>query len=116
MIVRFLLIYHNVDDIIMNIPSQMLQKISTQNASLLCLQCLRKVFVQCTIQTTLTYVHNKLISMLALSTVMSPNIFITALCHIIPVSLGTLVPNSRDRQGKLWLPKKQKTALKTTLQ
>ena len=32
------------------------------------------------------------------------------------VSLGTLVPNSRDRQGKLWLPKKQKTALKTTLQ
>ena len=32
------------------------------------------------------------------------------------LSLGTLVPNSRDRQGKLWLPKKQKTALKTTLQ
>ena len=32
------------------------------------------------------------------------------------VSLGTLVPNSRDRQGKLWLPKKQKMALKTTLQ
>ena len=34
----------------------------------------------------------------------------------IYISLGTLVPNSRDRQGKLWLPKKQKTALKTTLQ
>ena len=34
----------------------------------------------------------------------------------IAVSLGTLVPNSRDRQGKLWLPKKQKTALKTTSQ
>ena len=32
------------------------------------------------------------------------------------ISLGTLVPNSRDRQGKLWLPMKQKTALKTTLQ
>ena len=32
------------------------------------------------------------------------------------VSLGTLVPNSRDQQGKQWLPKKQKTALKTTLQ
>ena len=32
------------------------------------------------------------------------------------ISLGTLVPNSRDRQGKLWLPKKQKMALKTTLQ
>ena len=32
------------------------------------------------------------------------------------LSLGTLVPNNRDRQGKLWLPKKQKTALKTTLQ
>ena len=31
-------------------------------------------------------------------------------------SLGTIVPNSRDRQGKLWLLKKQKTALKTTLQ
>ena len=31
------------------------------------------------------------------------------------ISLGTLVPNSRDRQGKLWLLKKQKTALKTTL-
>ena len=25
----------------------------------------------------------------------------------IYISLGTLVPNSRDRQGKLWLPKKQ---------
>ena len=34
----------------------------------------------------------------------------------IYISLGTLVPNSRDRQGKLWLPKKQKTALRTTLQ
>ena len=34
--------------------------------------------------------------------------------HIL--TLGTLVPNSRDRQGKLWLLKKQKTALKTTLQ
>ena len=34
----------------------------------------------------------------------------------IYISLGTLVPNSRDRQGKLWLAKKQKTALKTTLQ
>ena len=34
----------------------------------------------------------------------------------IYISLGTIVPNSRDRQGKLWLPKKQKTALKTTLQ
>ena len=34
----------------------------------------------------------------------------------IYISLGTLVPNSRDRQGKLWLPKKQKTALKTILQ
>ena len=34
----------------------------------------------------------------------------------IYISLGTLVPNSRDRQGKLWLPKKQKTALQTTLQ
>ena len=34
----------------------------------------------------------------------------------IYISLGMLVPNSRDRQGKLWLPKKQKTALKTTLQ
>ena len=33
----------------------------------------------------------------------------------IYISLGTLVPNSRDQQGKLWLPKKQKTALKTTL-
>ena len=32
------------------------------------------------------------------------------------LSLGTLVRNSRDRQGKLWLLKKQKTALKTTLQ
>ena len=32
------------------------------------------------------------------------------------VSLGTIVPNSRDRQGKLCLPKKQKMALKTTLQ
>ena len=32
------------------------------------------------------------------------------------LSLGTLVPNSRDRQEKLWLPKKQKTAWKTTLQ
>ena len=32
------------------------------------------------------------------------------------ISLGTLVPNSRDRQGELWLPKKQKMALKTTLQ
>ena len=32
------------------------------------------------------------------------------------VLLGTIVPNSRDRQGKLWLPNKQKTALKTTLQ
>ena len=37
-------------------------------------------------------------------------------CSSIAISLGTLVPNSRDRQGKLWLPKKQKTALKTTLQ
>ena len=34
----------------------------------------------------------------------------------LQISLDTLVPNSRDRQGKLWLPKKQKTALKTTLQ
>ena len=34
----------------------------------------------------------------------------------IYISLGMLVPNNRDRQGKLWLPKKQKTALKTTLQ
>ena len=34
----------------------------------------------------------------------------------IYISLGTLVPNSRDRQGKLWLLKKQKMALKTTLQ
>ena len=34
----------------------------------------------------------------------------------IYISLGTLVPNSRNRQGKLWLPKKQKTARKTTLQ
>ena len=34
------------------------------------------------------------------------------------ISLGTLVPNSnsRDQQRNLWLPKKQKTALKTTLQ
>ena len=24
--------------------------------------------------------------------------------YIIYISLGTLVPNSRDRQGKLWLP------------
>ena len=38
------------------------------------------------------------------------------LVTLILVSLGTLVPNSRDRQGKLWLLKKQKTALKTTLQ
>ena len=29
----------------------------------------------------------------------------------IIISLGTIVPNSRDRQGKLWLPKKQKMAL-----
>ena len=34
----------------------------------------------------------------------------------IYISLGTLVPSSRDRQGKLWLPKKQKTPLKTTVQ
>ena len=34
----------------------------------------------------------------------------------IYISLGTIVPNSRDRQGKLWLLKKQKMALKTTLQ
>ena len=27
-----------------------------------------------------------------------------------------LVPNSREQKGKLWLPKKQKTAQKTTLQ
>ena len=32
------------------------------------------------------------------------------------VSLGMLVSNSRDQQGKLWLPKKQKTAQKTSLQ
>ena len=31
------------------------------------------------------------------------------------ISLCALVPNSRDRQGKLWLLKKQKTARKTTL-
>ena len=37
-------------------------------------------------------------------------------CVMIHLSLGTLVPNIRDRQGKLWLLKKQKTALKTTLQ
>ena len=34
----------------------------------------------------------------------------------IYISSGTLVPNSRDQQGKLWLLKKQKMALKTTLQ
>ena len=34
----------------------------------------------------------------------------------ITVSLGTLLPNSRDRQGKTWLLMKQKTARKTTLQ
>ena len=38
------------------------------------------------------------------------------ICIYVYISLGTLVPNSRDRQEKLWLPKKQKTALKTTLQ
>ena len=32
------------------------------------------------------------------------------------ISLGTLVPNNKDRQGKLWLSKKQKMAQKTTLQ
>ena len=37
-------------------------------------------------------------------------------CVCVCISLGTIVPNSRDRQGKLWLRKKQKTALKTTLQ
>ena len=37
-------------------------------------------------------------------------------CYIRHISLGTLVPNRRDRQGKPWLPKKQKTALKTILQ
>ena len=31
------------------------------------------------------------------------------------VSLGMLVPNSRDRQGKLWISKKQKTAQETNL-
>ena len=31
------------------------------------------------------------------------------------ILLGMLVPNSRDQQGKLWLPKKLKMALKTTL-
>ena len=35
---------------------------------------------------------------------------------VVVISLGTLVPNSTDRQGKIWLPKKQKTAPKTTLQ
>ena len=29
------------------------------------------------------------------------------------ISLGALVPNSRDRQGKLWLLEKQKTDQKT---
>ena len=38
------------------------------------------------------------------------------ICIYIYVSLGTLVPNSTDRQGKLWLLKKQKMVLKTTLQ
>ena len=43
--------------------------------------------------------------------------FTNAHCKLAAaLSLGTLVPNSRDRQGKLWLPKKQKTALKTILQ
>ena len=32
------------------------------------------------------------------------------------ILLSTLVPNSRDRQGKLWHPKKQKMALETILQ
>ena len=41
---------------------------------------------------------------------------IHVMLHSHPLSLGTLVPNSRDRQGKLWLPKKQETALKTTSQ
>ena len=31
------------------------------------------------------------------------------------ISLGTLVPNSRDRQGKLWLPKKQKNGSENNL-
>ena len=31
------------------------------------------------------------------------------------ILLGMLVPNCRDQRGKLWLPKKLKTALKTTL-
>ena len=44
------------------------------------------------------------------------HIYNTYIYTYIYISLGTLVPNSRDRQGKLWLPKKQKTALKTTLQ
>ena len=32
------------------------------------------------------------------------------------ISLGTLVPISRNQHGKLWLLKKQKMAQKTTLQ
>ena len=33
--------------------------------------------------------------------------------HSMVLSLGALVPNSRDRQEKLWLPKKQKTTYLT---
>ena len=43
-------------------------------------------------------------------------IYVIYIYIYIYILLGTLVPNSRDRQGKLWLPKKQKTALKTTSQ
>ena len=32
------------------------------------------------------------------------------------ISLGMLQPNSRDRQGKVWLPKKQIMTQETTLQ
>ena len=39
----------------------------------------------------------------------------TCIYNII-ISLGMLVSNSRDRQGKLWFLKKQKMALKTILQ
>ena len=46
------------------------------------------------------------------------HIYIYIYIHIyiyIYISLGTLVPNSRERQGKLWLPKKQKTASENNL-
>ena len=40
---------------------------------------------------------------------------ILQIIKLVFLSLDTLVPNSRDWQGKLWLLKKQKTPCKTTL-